>query len=99
MQFKDPASDRDGVTGIIAAVIAGGEIRLCSKPIHDAAFALIPPLCTYNHLQGHGFSFPKCVRSGEIPETLAKSDRRGKSRQSLIPLYQAHSRWGIIFAR
>lgn len=50
MQFEDPASHRDGVTGIIATVEAGGEIGVRSKPIHDAAFTFIPPLCTYNDL-------------------------------------------------
>jgi hypothetical protein len=53
MQFKDPASHCDSVTGIIATVITGGESSLSGKPIHNATFALIPPLCTNDHLQGH----------------------------------------------
>jgi hypothetical protein len=62
MQFKDPVSYSYSVPGIIAAVVAGGEIHLFGEPVHNTAFSLVPPLRTYNYLQGHVFSFPVQVK-------------------------------------
>ena len=50
VQFENARPHRDRVTGIIAAVIAGADIGMGGKPVHDAAFPLVPPLCTNNDL-------------------------------------------------
>jgi hypothetical protein len=50
MQLEDTAPHRDGVTSIITPIEAGREIALRGKPIHDATFALIPPLGTHDDL-------------------------------------------------
>ena len=50
VQFENVRAHRNGVAGIIAAVIAGADICPGGEPVHDPAFSFVPPLGTNNDL-------------------------------------------------
>ena len=53
MKFEDLASNRDGVTGVVSAVVTRHVVGPRGEIIHDAPFALITPLSADNDIQRH----------------------------------------------
>ena len=80
----------DGVPGVVAAVVAGDDIRLGGQQIDDAAFALVPPLGADNDFKRHESPPVFLVNCGEIFNTDKNGLKRKNTDQTfIISLYQA----------